>query len=805
MELDKLMVDERYVRPKAAYELMKKAQNIKQTVYICGTTGFGKTSLVADFLAKRKYEYHSIGNINASNLEKLANEHYEKERIIVFDDLHLIQDQNEKDQYLQIFNKLINDENVWLILISRSLIPAWLKPLYFQKIFVIIQEKDLLLNDAQSNEYIAKWPIKTNKVLNANIKNLAQGHPLCLRIILIKLQLHQEEIGQETNRETIQKILEDARHDWWDYLENHVYDQWDSVLQDFLMDMSIVEKFDVTMAQYITKKNDAGQLIAKAQESGNFIVEHNQNGQSIYEFRKPMQYSMQRRLLHHCTKNYIDDLYYSAGTCYELKGQIIDALKMYEKCNKEEAISRLLIENARRYAGAGYYWELRKYYLSLSEEIISQNAILMAGMSILQSIMLNDDESERWYQKLATFAQQATGSLKKEAQIRLMYLDIALPHRGTIDMVEIIKNAGTNLLKWKMMMPEFSLTNNQPSLMNGGKDFCPWSKKDKELAQSIGKIVEFILGKFGKGLVNLALAESLFEKGADNYTVSSLIGKGRLQAESDGKSELIFVAIGLTCQLSLLNNSLEDAIESINSFKKGLDNNPQLINGIDTFKVRMMLYDGLNKEIYQWMEQAPNEDMEFCSLERYSYITKVRVYLAMDKNFQAFRLLQSLLNYAQKRQRYYLEMECMILLAILYYRIENPEWEQILQDVIDQAESYHFVRIFSKEGIAINELLAKKRFVFKDKAYQKQVYDECRYMAERYPNYLSKQKEEIKLSNKAIKILKLQAEGLSVEQIAKILGLSQAGIKYHNQETYKKLGVNSKAQAVIEARNRKLI
>lgn len=804
MELDKLKVDERYIRPKAAYELMKRAQNIKQTVYICGTTGFGKTSLIADFLAKRKYEYHSIEDISVEDLEKLAKEDHEKERIIVFDDLHLIQDQNEKELYAQIFNKLINNENVWLILISRALIPAWLKPLYFQKIFVIIQEKDLLLDDAQSNEYLAKWPIKANNELSRGIKKLAQGHPLCLRIILIRL-LHQDEIGQAVNHDSIQSFLDDARHDWWDYLENHIYDQWDSALQDFLMDISIVEKFDVTMAQYITKKNDAGQLIVKAQESGNFIIEHNQNGQSVYEFRKPMQYSMQRRLLHCCTKSHIDDLYYSAGACYEVKGLIIDALKMYEKCNKEEAISRLLIENARRYAGAGYYWELRKYYLSLSEDTISQNAILMAGMSILQSIMLNDDESERWYQKLAAYAQQATGSLKKEAQVRLLYLDIALPHRGTLDMIEILKNAGTWLTKWKMMMPEFSLTNNQPSLMNGGKDFCPWSKNDKELAQSIGRIVEFILGKFGKGIVNLALAESLFEKGIDNYKVSSLIGKGRLQAESDGKSELIFVAIGLTCQLSLLNNSLEDAIESINSFKKGLDNNPQLINGVDTFKVRMMLYDGLNKEIYQWMEQAPNEDMEFCSLERYSYITKVRVYLAMNKNFQAFRLLQSLLNYAQKRQRYYLEMECKILLAILYYRIENPEWEQILQDVIDQAESYHFVRIFSKEGIAVNELLMKKHFIFKDKAYQKQVYDECRYMAERYPSYLSKQKEEIKLSNKAIKILKLQAEGLSVEQIAKILGLSQAGIKYHNQETYRKLGVNSKAQAIMEARNRKLI
>ena len=46
---------------------------------------------------------------------------------------------------------------------------------------------------------------------------------------------------------------------------------------------------------------------------------------------------------------------------------------------------------------------------------------------------------------------------------------------------------------------------------------------------------------------------------------------------------------------------------------------------------------------------------------------------------------------------------------------------------------------------------------------------------------------------------------MSVEKIADSLGLSKAGVKYYNQQTYKKLGVNSKAQAVNEAKNKKII
>ena len=59
--------------------------------------------------------------------------------------------------------------------------------------------------------------------------------------------------------------------------------------------------------------------------------------------------------------------------------------------------------------------------------------------------------------------------------------------------------------------------------------------------------------------------------------------------------------------------------------------------------------------------------------------------------------------------------------------------------------------------------------------------------------------------DKALKILRLQAEGLSVEKIAEKLGLSKAGVKYYNQETYKKLGVNNRTAAVAEARNRRLL
>ena len=129
-----------------------------------------------------------------------------------------------------------------------------------------------------------------------------------------------------------------------------------------------------------------------------------------------------------------------------------------------------------------------------------------------------------------------------------------------------------------------------------------------------------------------------------------------------------------------------------------------------------------------------------------------------------------------------------------------------LEACISQAESYHFVRIISKEGGAVLTLLRAEAFVWTDKAYKKQVLEECQKMASFYPSYLKKHVEgEIILPPNALKILRLQANGYSAEQIAKQLGITKNTIKYHNKETYKKLGVTSKAAAVNEARNRGLL
>lgn len=780
-----MQTDPTYIRPKKAAGKLKAAREMRRTAYLYGATGIGKTALTEDVLSRRRYRYYSAKETEPEQIEVREDG---KNQTIVIDDLHCVAQQERREKYAFRIEKLLDRRDIWLILISRCPIPRWLIPLHVRHVFCLIQEEDFLLSQEEQNTYLEKWAIHLTEAEKERAWSLGQGNPITLRLLALE---------QGNIEKTIKSM--------WNYLETHVYDQWDLELQEFLMETTIVEYLNPELAKMITGRSDVEHLIHLAEETGNFLIPTEKD--DVWKYRWAMRQSMQQRLHRRCSAERIRQLYYNAGLYYELQNQILKALEIYKEYNDMQSISRLLIANARKNPGNGQYFQLRKYYLSLPEKMAEESPILMACLSMLQSILMNEEESERWYKNLKAFAEKHTGSMRREARSRLLYLDIGLPHRGTIYMVDIVKNVGSLLLDTKTVLPELSVTGNLSSLMNGGKDFCEWSRKDKELAASIGRVVEFVLGKYGKGIVPLALAESYFEKGFDSYEVLSLAEKGKMRAESGGKIELSFVAVGIISWLSVIGGDVEEAVDRLLGFQtRAGEDAPHLLPNISAFLCRLRLYQYSNGEAEKWMGEAPDETEEFCTLERFRYLTKVRVYLQKGKYEHAWKLLQQLLYYAGKMKRTYIEIEATLLLAVTRYRMGMEGWRKVLQQCITRAEEYHFVRVISREGCAVWELLKAGGFIWKDQEYKKQVLTECERMALQYPRYLEGQMEaEVILSENALKILRMQAEGYTAARIAEYLNITEATVKYHNKETYRKLGVNSKTAAVNEAVRRRLI
>lgn len=792
-----LPIDEEfYIPPRIANKKMKAAQTLLQTVYLYGVSGCGKTAFICDYLGKKQYHYYSAEQLKGEELDFALSE---KHLIVVIDDLHQLRTDELRQGLIKKIEILARRPDVWLILSGRSRMPSWLLSVYYRKVFTVIEEEDFMLSEAEMMQYLNLWGLTLAEEDFIKVTEFTKGIGIVIRLLAM-------ELSSGTPFDT--NYIERMRNDFWDYLDSHVYDQWDVEIQEFLMEVCIVEEFDKHLAEMITGRSDVDRMIGIAEQLGNFMTfKEAVGGKRIYEIRLTMLQSMRRRLLRTYKKEKWERLYYNAGLYYELDGDTPNALKMYEACQDMERIAGLLISNARKNPASGHYYELRQYYLSLPEEKIRGSVELMAGMSMLQSMLLNIEESERWYKELKQLEGTLSGSAKKLAKGQLVYLDIALPHRGSRTLIDILKNAGTLLMNRNISLSEFSVTSNLPSQMNGGKDFCEWSKRDKELANSIGKIIEFILGKYGKGLVNLALAESFLEKGEDSYEIANLTNKGMMQAQAGGKIEQCFVATGILAWLHIMNDHAEDAREQLLNFKKKVEQegSVKLLPNLTAFQIRVGLYQGRTADAIKWMEETPNEELEFSTMERFRYLTKVRVYLLIGKYEKAVSLLQRIQYYAELMHRTYIAMEADLLLAITKYRMGDGKWEENLQKVLTQAENYHFVRLISREGAAVKRMLKETTWEGKNAKYYQEVLTETEKIALAYPGYLKQATEEAAFSENAIKILKLQAEGLSTAEIAEELGLKIENVKYHNKQNFKKLGVNSKTAAVTEARKRRLI
>ncbi len=785
---------DRYIRPERAWKKLHAAQDILHTVYIYGATGFGKTALAKKYLEKERLAFHYV-SCAPDGAGTWDPDRLSLDPVAVVDDVQFLEEKTRRENVLA----LADDPNVWLILIGRSAPPPWLTPLYLKKGFILVGEEDLRMDEAGVQEYMSGYGVSLKEGIAAQICQNNEGNAYAVRH-LARMLAEGKTYGP--------RLVEENARIFREYLENEVITQWDSDLLDFLMQVSVVGSFTIPLAEMITGDPQAEQMLTRACAAGNFLFQE----EDVYRFRPLLKETLAQRAQRLYGRR-VSECQYNAGLYYEMHGQLPKALDMYSQSGHTDRIRTLLISNARRNPGNGWYYELRAYYLRLREEDILGNVVLMAGMSMLYSLLMRTAESERWYGHLKSTGDVARGAKRREALSYLTYLDIALPHRGSQDILKIFKRLPALIRDRDIFLPEFSVTSNLPSLMNGGKDFCAWSKRDRELAASIGGLAERALGKHGKGLVSIALGESGYEKGEDTYEVLTLLSRGKAQTERGGTLELGFVSVGLQVRLELFHGKEDMAVHLLDSFEKKVheEGAVQLLPNLRTLRCRMALYSGDRAAVDTWMAGAPNEDQDFFIMDRYRYLTKVRCYLQSGEYSRAHMLLEKLLDYASAYSRTYIQMEAGLLAVLVRYRMGREDWLEDMTALLQRICRYRFVRLISEEGAAILPLLERARREWVptdtlDKTWFKKVLEETQQMALRYPMYLKSHAVQAPdLCEHALAVLRLQGKGLSVSEIARQLSLSVETVRYHNKQNYKKLGVSGKAEAVLAARNLKLL
>ena len=785
------------IKPSIAAQFQRFLQQ-ERVLFFSAPYGFGKTALaeaLLDSMPGNSMDRYRMRRLNAGAADFAIPSAAEDWDILLIDDLQLLQEERD----LQTLCELIRTgAERRFVLLSRGAPPGSLMAFQYAGLMTVLEAEDLLFDQNDIRVLLQNCGITTTDNELAAIRQESIGYPLGVNIIARYMSG-----GRPFSKEIVAKGYREV----FSYFEAAVYRRFDLPMRRFLLELAPFEQFDLEMARMVSGDPHAGDLLDWLLHNTTMLCCEDLHTFSFWpQFRTFLLWQMGREYNDEKRKA----IFGRGGLYYELKEDYAHALACYTKGGDHSKVSDLLVRNAELHPGMGHYSEMENYYRSLPESEIAASPSLMQGMSMLCALAMDYEGSERWYRELREFwkrceKQDAAG---KQARGRLAWLDISLPQRGVDGLAATIPAVFTLLTNKELTLPSFSVTSALPSLMNGGKDFSEWSKKDDLLYKTMRIPVEAILGRDGVGLADCAIAESRFEKGENiSGRMLSLIPKVN-EIRQRGTPDMEFAVGGLLARSQLASGQSEDARHTLVSLRaqfaeRGLT---RFLPNMDAMLCRMDLLNGELDSADAWYhEKAPRDPMHINVMKRYQYLTQAMVELADGRPDAARLTLAPLEAYVKNCARYIDSVHLHVLTAIALYRQKDDAWRGRLTQALETAAAYRFIRTISVYGTAVLPLLEELERVGSAK-WHKQLMSEVRTQAAYYPNFLQPRLAlSDTLTPMELQILHLVCADKSNAEIAEIMNIKLSTVKTHVSHILTKLDVKRRSEAKTAARKLRLV
>lgn len=742
--------------------------------------GCGKTTAAQALLCG-----HTVCSFSGADAHFLPENISEKCDTLLVEDLQYLQEQEQQQALCDLIRVR---QDLHFVLLTRGHIPGWLMPFQLTGMLLVIETPTLLFDRETARLMLEAHGLTISVGEMAAIQRDIAGYPLAMEILCCKLVQ-----GMPYSKNTLSAV----KRELFFYYDEAVYHRFEMRLRRLLVNLAAFENFNIELAKMVSGDSRVGELLGRMQRDTTMLLF---DGLDNYHFRPIFRAFLLWKL--HQTLNETDQkaLYSRAALYYELHDEINMALDCYSRAADTRKVSELLIKNAEQHPGVGHYYEMKDYYFALPREEIIQSPALMCGMSMLCAMCLDYEASERWYGELRSYAARLgkTDSEYKRIHGKLAYLDIALPQRGSKGLIEVIGSIFRVMTDKQLKVPPISVTSMLPSIMNGGKDFCEWSKKDDLLYATMRKPLEAVLGRDGVGLADCGICESKFEKGEDvSKRLLTLISRlGEIQVR--GTPDIEFAVVGLLARVQVSHGKAQAALESIESLRtKFLDTGQvRFMPNIDALLCRIRLRLGDTDAAQAWLrEKAPENDVRLWAMWRYQYLTQATVQISEGTYDKALLLLARLVPYFEYCGRVMDGIHIRLLSALCRERMGDAEWKVKLRAALNVCFIYKFIWPVAQYGSAILPLLNECGWNG-DGAFLDALTAAARAQAVEYPRFLKPRAQPVEqLSAAETQVLKLLCRNLSNQEIGEILGIKLPTVKTHVSHILQKLGVSRRSEA----------
>lgn len=763
-----------------------------RVLFFSAPCGFGKTVTAEKLIRQTGEKYRSVSGDRVPFEQLIEDPNW---KILFVDDLQMMQEKKD----LQALCSLIRENpDRRFILASRGLPPGCLMAFQYTGLMSVLHADVLLFDREDIRKLFQEWEVPVTDSELSGVTKESIGHPLGV-VITIRHMAEGQTFGPE--------LVAGAFREVFRYFETAIYKRFDLNIRRFLLELAPFEQFDLDMARIVSGDPRVGEMLDWLQRNTTMLrYDETQRFHFWPQFRAFLMWEMDREYPEEKKKT----LYSRGGMYYELKEDFVHAMDCYIRGGDHSKVSELLIRSAELHPGMGHYYEMEKYYHSLPEKEILASPALMQAMSMLCAMEMDYEKSEQWYEALKQFAEQCDrmDAGGRQARSRLAWLDISLPQREVSGLTDTIPAVFRLLRGKEITLPPFSVTSTLPSIMNGGKDFSDWSKKDDMLYQVLRIPVEAVLGKDGVGLADCAIAESKFEKGEDiTHRMLSLVQRAG-EIQRNGTPDIEFAVTGLLIRSQMASGRSDDAVRTMEQLRtrfaeNGLD---RFLPNMDAMRCRMDLYVGdLDRADDWYREKAPRDLMKLNVMKRYQYLTQAMVELAAGKNQDVLLTLSSLELYCRTCRRHLDSIHLLIIRAIACWREKDKTWKTYLDEALDIAEEYQFIRPVSGYGAAVLPLLEECSRDDQNKWYLR-LMAAVREQAAYYPAFLQPRTAPGEsLTATELQILQLICADKSNAEIGKIMDIKLPTVKTHVSHILDKLGVSRRSEAKTAAKKRWLI
>ncbi|MCI2057369.1 MAG: LuxR C-terminal-related transcriptional regulator [Oscillibacter sp.] len=777
------------IRPKLR-ELFQDAWHRCRVIFCSGPCGFGKTTAAMALL-----EGHTVQSISASAEDCLPTSLNPACDVLLLDDFQLLRDCDDQET---LCDWIRTNPQKHFVLLSRGVLPGWLMAFQLSGLLLTIDSGAFLWDRTDMEQYLSACGVAVSPAELTAIHSATSGYALAAALLCRRLK----------RGERFSDAMENAvEREVFLHFETAVYRRFEPSMRCLLISLAPFEHFDLELAQLVSGDIQVGELLSSLLRDTTMLLP---DGRNTYRFWPGFRRFLLWELAQEYTLPEQQAVYSRAGLYYELHGDYARGLECYDKSGEHRKVSELLVKNAECHPGVGHYYDMERYYYAMPEEEILRSPSLMCGMSMLTAMNMDFETSERWYAALKEYATRLKKSDAEYRDVRgkLAYLDIALPQRGSHGLLEVIADVFRVLTDKEIKIPAFSVTSTLPSVMNGGKDFCEWSKRDDLLYATMRRPVEAVLGRDGVGLADCAICESKFEKGEDvSQRLLSLLSR-QAEIRRKGTPDIEFAVTGLLVRAQMAQGKAASALETLENLREDFEESGQtrFLANLDAMRCRIWLRLGMTDEADGWLrEKAPASTPRMRAMWRYQYQTAAMVRIRREEYDEALQLLAPLMPYCTVCGRVMDELHLRLLTAICDQRTDNPRWKSTLSSALDLAGAYRFIRPVAQYGGAILPLLTDCGWDG-DTAYFDRLLTETRAQAVNYPDFLRPVKMLAEpLSPAEKQVLRLLCFDRSNQEIADTLGIKLPTVKTHVNHILQKMGVKRRSEAKTAAETLHLV